>query len=101
MSYTLAQIKQKEKESLKDFLNWFYAEVAQISLISDAMQLHCAIKGVQLGTQFGLALSKEIPASIDDFRQKAARYIWHEEHPEIARTLKAGSSKPATNTKET
>jgi len=41
-----------------------------------------------------LALSEETPATMDDFRQKAARYIRREEHVEMARALKAGSSKP-------
>jgi len=99
-AHTLAPIKQKEKESLKDYLQRFYAEAAQVPLISDAMQLHCAIKGVRPGTHFALALSEETPATMDDFIQKTARYIRREEHVEMARALKAGSSKPPINAKD-
>jgi len=99
-AHTLAQIKQKEKESLKDYLQRFYAEAAQVPLISDAMQLHCPIEGVRPGTHFALALSEETPATMNDFRQKAARYIRCEEHAEMARALKAGSSKPPIDAKD-
>jgi len=85
---------------LKDYLQRFYAEAAQVPLISDAMKLHCAIEGVRPGTHFALALSEESPATMDDFRQKAARYIRHEQHAEMARALRVGSSKQPIDVKD-
>ena len=98
-AHTLAQIKQIEKETLKDFLSRFYTEAAQIPLITDAMQVHCAIEGVRPGSEFALALAEEIPASMDEFRLKAARYIRREEHVEMAKTLRAGSANPVVDQK--
>jgi len=47
-----------------------------------------------------LALFEETPATLDNFRQKVARYIRREEHAEMARALKAGSSKPPIDAKD-
>ena len=65
---------------MKDFLNRFYTEAAQIPLITDAMQVHYAIEGVRPGSHFALTLAEDIPVSMDEFRLKAARYIRREEH---------------------
>jgi len=52
------------------------------------------------GSYFALALSEEIPATMDDFHHKASHYIRCEEHFEMAKALKKGSSKMAQELKK-
>ncbi|XP_074346144.1 uncharacterized protein LOC141684906 [Apium graveolens] len=68
---TLANIKQHEDESLREYFRRFNAEVSKVRKASDETYKNFLIAGVRPGTEFWKELQREEPKTLSDFYNKA------------------------------
>ena len=76
---TLASIKQRAGESIKDFLLRFNVTVTYVDRPDPSMILMAAMAGVGEGTEFKDSLARDPPQDLGEFYHEAERFIRLEE----------------------
>ena len=74
----LAAVKQKDNESLKDYLSRFNAEAVQVENLSQDVLLHTMIGGLR-DEKFLWSIGEQPPQSVAEFLDRAAKHINAEE----------------------
>src|SRR5574338_1301019 len=89
---TLASIKQRTGESIKDFLLRFNATVASVDRPDPSMILTAAVAGVGEGTEFKDSLTRDPPQDLGEFYHEVERFIRLEESRAKRREINAVQS---------
>lgn len=87
---TLANIKQKDNETLREYFKRFNAEVPKVHKAADETYKNFLIAGVKPGTDFWKELQTKEPATLTDFYARAESHKVVEES--MAKLKKDGNS---------
>jgi len=85
VSYDLFDIRQYQRESLKEFLHPFGAQVVRLNLKDEKMMVHAFRKGIVPGP-FSESLIRNHPKSIAEIRHRVVAHIAAEEEVSEKRT---------------
>lgn len=89
---TLASIKQRTGEFIKDFLLRFNVTVTSVDRLDPSMILMAAVAGVAEGTKFKDSLTKDPPQDLGEFFHKAEKFIRLEESRIESREINTAQS---------
>jgi len=85
VSYDLFDVKQYQRESLKEFLHRFGAQVVRLNLTEEKMMVHAFRKGIVLGP-FSESLTWNHPKTFAEIKRRAVAHITPEEELSEKRT---------------
>jgi len=74
LSYDVFDIKQYQRESMKDYLNIFRVQVVRLKLTDEAMTVHAFVKGMLPGP-FSESLLMFYPKTFTEIRRRALAHI--------------------------
>lgn len=73
-------IKQRLGKPLRDYLVHFFKVALKIPKLDQGVALHVVIQGADLLGDFFKSLAKSKPTSLDQFLEKAKKYIIQEDN---------------------